>query len=68
MSNKNSLNKGVKEAGMESEGFLPGRCPMGKQRGPNRHPATVRRKWSKEDNKSFFFFFIYVLHNFTFTT
>ena len=51
MSNKKSLNKGVNEAGMESEGFLPGRCPMGKQRGPNRHPATFRRKWSKEDNK-----------------
>ena len=30
--------------GTESEGFLPGRYPVGKQREPGRHPVTVRRK------------------------
>ena len=51
MSNKKSLNNGVKETGTEGEGFSPSRCPVGKQRGPGRHPATARGKWSKEDNK-----------------
>ena len=51
MSNKISLNNGGKEAGTKGEGFSPGRCHVGKQRGPGRHPATARRKWSKEDNK-----------------
>ena len=51
MPNKKSLNNGVKEAGTEGEGFLPGRCLMGKQRRPGRHPVTAHRKWSKEDNK-----------------
>ena len=51
ISNKKSLNNGVKEAGTEGEGFSPSRCPVCKQRGTNHHPATARRKWSKKDNK-----------------
>ena len=50
MSSKKSLNNGVKEAGTEGEGFSSGRCPVGKQHGPGRHPATVRRKCSREDH------------------
>ena len=51
MSNKKSLNNSVKESGTEGEVFLPGRYPKGKQHEPGCHPATARRKWSKEDNK-----------------
>ena len=50
MSNKKSLNNGVKEAGTEGKGFSPSRYLVGKQRGPG-HPVTARRKYSKEDNK-----------------
>ena len=51
MFNKKSLNNSVKDAETEGEGFSPGRCPVGKQCEPGRHPVTARRKWSKEDNK-----------------
>ena len=37
----------MKEAGTEGEGFSPGKCPMVKQCGPDRHPATACRKCSK---------------------
>ena len=33
-----------------SEGLLPGRCPVGKQRGPSHHQITARKKWTKEEN------------------
>ena len=46
ISNKKALNNGVKEVGAEGEGFSPGICPVSKQRGSGRHPAT-RRKCSK---------------------
>ena len=36
---------------MEGEGFLLGRCHLGKQREPSHYSATAHRKWSKEDNK-----------------
>ena len=49
MSNKKLLNNGVKKAGTEGEGLLPGRCSMGKHHRPGRHPATACRKWPKED-------------------
>ena len=51
MSNKKSLNKGVKGAGTEREDFSPSRCTMGKQHGLDHHLTTARRKWLKEDNK-----------------
>ena len=51
MSNKKSLNNGVKETETEGEGFSRGKCPVGKQHGPGCHHAATRRKWSKEDNK-----------------
>ena len=41
----------MKEAGTEGEGFSPCRCPLCKQRGPGRHPATAGRRWSKEHKK-----------------
>ena len=44
VSDKKSLNNDVKEAGTEGEGFLPGKCPMGKQRGPGHHSAIARSK------------------------
>ena len=37
MSNKSKPNNGVNEAGASSEGFSPGRCPIGEQNGPGRH-------------------------------
>ena len=49
MSNKKLLNNGVKETRTEGEGFSPGICPVNRQRRPGSHPATARRKWSKED-------------------
>ena len=51
MSNKNSLNNGVKKSGTEREGFLRWRGPVGKQREPGLHTAIALMKWSKEDNK-----------------
>ena len=35
-----------------SEGLLPGRCPVGKQHGPSHHQITARKKWKKEENKT----------------
>ena len=56
MSSKSKPNNGVNEAGVSSEGLLPGRCPIGEQDGPGRHRTTadrrtMRRKWSKEENQ-----------------
>ena len=34
--------------GTPCEGPLPGRCSTVQQRGPGRHPETVRVKWNKE--------------------
>lgn len=44
-------NNGVNGAGASSEGASPGRCPVGEQRRPGRHPDTARLKWSKEVNR-----------------
>ena len=44
MSDKKSLNNDVKEAGTEGEGFLPGKCSMGKQCWPGHHSAIARSK------------------------
>ena len=35
-------------SGAFSEGVSPGRCSVGEQRRPGRHPATARMNWSKE--------------------
>ena len=51
MSSKKSFNNSVKETGTEDEGFLPGKCSIGKQGGQGYRTATARMKWSKEDNK-----------------
>ena len=51
MSSKKSFNNSVKETGKEDEGFLPGKCSIGKQGGQGYRTATARIKWSKEDNK-----------------
>ena len=51
ISNKRSLNNGVKEAETVGEGFLSGKCPVSRQCGLDHHPATARRKWSKQHNK-----------------
>ena len=50
MSNIIFNDNGVKGTGTDSEGASPGRCPSVRQRGPGRHPATVRNKWTKEAN------------------
>ena len=49
--NKKRLNNCVKKAGAEGEGFPPGRCPVGKQRGAGRQPATAGSKWSNKGKK-----------------
>ena len=51
MSNQNSENNSVNRAGPLGEGSSPGRCSLVRQRGPGRHPSTVRTKWSKNVNK-----------------
>ena len=51
MSNQNSENNGVNRARPLEEGSSPGRCSLVRQRGPSRHPTTVRTKWSKYVNK-----------------
>ena len=51
MSNQNSENKGVNRAGPVGEGSLPGRYSLVRQLGSDRHPTTVRTKWSKNVNK-----------------
>ena len=46
-----SRNNGVNGAGSNiAEGTMPGRYPMGEQRGPGRHHATARTGWTKEMN------------------
>jgi len=50
MLNRNSENNGVNRTGPLREGSSPGRCSLVRQRGPGRHPATVRTKWSKTVN------------------
>ena len=51
MSDQNSENNDVNRAGPAGEGSSPGRCSLVRQRGPGRHPTTVRTKWSKNVNK-----------------
>ena len=45
------LDKSVNGTGACNEGALSGRCPVGEQRRPSRHPATARMMWSKDVNK-----------------
>ena len=45
------LDNGVNGTGAFCEGASSGRCPVGKQRRPGRHPATARMMWSKDVNK-----------------
>ena len=53
MSLNNSLHNGVNEARTDNcEGLSPGRCPVGKQRGPGFHQSSARKKWKKEENKA----------------
>ena len=47
MSNQNSENNGINRAGPVGEGSSASRCSLVRQRGPGRHPTTVRTKWSK---------------------
>ena len=51
MSNQNSENNSTNRAGPVREGSSPGRCSLVRLRGPDRHPTTVRTKWSKNVNK-----------------
>ena len=51
MSNKESLNKGVMEAAMESEGFSPGSCLISKHSWPGCLHATALKTWSKKGKK-----------------
>ena len=51
MPNQNSENNGVNRAGPVGKGSSPSRCSLVRQRGPGRHPTTVRTKWSKNVNK-----------------
>ena len=44
ISNKRSLNNGLKEAETVGEGFLSGKCPVSRQCGLDYHPATALRK------------------------
>ena len=50
MSSQYFENNGVNGTGAQCEGASPGRCSPVQQRGPGRHPATARKKWSKEVN------------------
>ena len=45
------LDNGVNGTGAFCEGASSGRCPVGEQRRPGRHPATARMMWSKDVNK-----------------
>ena len=51
MSNQIFENNGMNGTGTPCEGPLPGRCSTVQQRGPGRHPETVRVKWNKEVKK-----------------
>ena len=50
MSNTNVSKNGLNEAGVYNEGLLPGRCPMVRTHGTGHHQATIRKKWSTQDN------------------
>ena len=50
MLNQNSEDNGVNRTGSLREGYSPDRCSLVQQRGPGRHPSTVRTKWSKTVN------------------
>ena len=50
MLNQNSENNGANRTGSVEEGSLSGRCPLVRQRGPGRHPTTVRTMWSRNLN------------------
>ena len=50
MSNTNVSNNGVNEAGVYNESLSPGRCHVVRTHGPDRHQATVRKKWLIQDN------------------
>ena len=41
----------VNETRPSWDGLSPGRCSVGKQRKPGRHPATARVKWTKQLNR-----------------
>ena len=48
---ENNIDNDVNGAGSHgSEGASSGRCFMGEQCGPGRHPATARTGWTKEMN------------------
>lgn len=45
----NGSDNSVNEASpVNREGLSPGRCPVGEQRRPSRHPATARVKRTKQ--------------------
>ena len=50
MFNRNVSNNGVNEAEVDNEGLSPGTCPVDRTRRPRRHHATVRKKWSTQEN------------------
>ena len=50
MLNQNSGDNSVNRTGPLRQASSPGRCFLVRQRGPGRHPATVRTKWSKTVN------------------
>ena len=50
MSIANVSNNGVNEAGVYNESLSDSRCPMVRTRWLGRHQATVRKKWSTQDN------------------
>ena len=51
MNTNNITDNDVNGAGTLCEGPTSGRCPVGEQRGPGRHPTTARMKWNKEVNR-----------------
>ena len=51
MNTNNITDNDVNRAGTLCEGPTSGRCPVGEQRGPGRHPTTARMKWNKEVNR-----------------
>ena len=51
MSEINNLHNTDAGAGTSGDRPRSGRCSPVRQRGPGRHPVTVRTKWSKEVNK-----------------
>ena len=60
MSNRNFSNNDVNETGTCSEGLSSGRCLLGEQHRPGRHPVTARMKWTKEINKAIMKCFVLV--------